>query len=138
MRPQTQVLKMLKPDQIQAAKSLLRLIESNPLELSAYCKLADLYGSAGEHQKANLTLRRVLEIDPFHHEAWIRLGIHHMNRGEWRDAADAFERATEISPMEASGWIGAEWLPLPLKIFAPHAGCAIRWWRSLPIAPKRM
>ena len=79
---------MLKPDQMQAAKSLLRMIESNPLDVSAYCMLASLYESSGEHQKANLTLRRVLEIDPFHQEAWLRLGIHHMNRGEWRTAAD--------------------------------------------------
>jgi tetratricopeptide (TPR) repeat protein len=97
---------MLKPDQMQAAKSLLRIIESNPLDVSAYCKLAGMYESSGEHRKANLTLRRALEIDPFHQEAWIRLGIHHMNRGEWRSAADAFERSTVISPMDASGWIG--------------------------------
>ncbi len=97
---------MLKPDQMQAAKSLLRMIESNPLDVSAYCKLASLYESSGEHQKANLTLRRALEIDPFHQEAWLRLGIHHMNRGEWRSAADAFERSTVISPMDASSWIG--------------------------------
>ena len=106
IRPAAQVLNMLKPESMQAAKSLLRMIESNPLDVSAYCKLAGVYGLSGEHQRAHLTLRRALEIDPFHHEAWIRLGIHHMNRGEWRSAADAFERSTEISPMDASGWIG--------------------------------
>jgi tetratricopeptide (TPR) repeat protein len=97
---------MLKPDQMQASKSLLRTIEANPLDVSAYCKLAGIYESAGEHRKANLTLRRGLEIDPFHQEAWTRLGIHHMNEGEWRSAVDAFERSSVISPMDASGWIG--------------------------------
>jgi tetratricopeptide (TPR) repeat protein len=97
---------MLKPEQMQAVKSLFRLIESNPLDVAAYCRLAVVYESSGEHQKANLTLRRALEIDPFHQEAWIRLGIHHMNRSEWRSAADAFERSTVISPMDAAGWIG--------------------------------
>lgn len=107
MGPRGAGIQMLKPDQMQAAKSLLRMIESNPLEVSAYCKLAGLYESSGEHQKASLTLRRALELDPFHQEAWLRLGIHHMNRGEWRSAADAFARATVISPMDASGWIGS-------------------------------
>jgi tetratricopeptide (TPR) repeat protein len=97
---------MLKADQMQAAKSLLRTIESNPLDVSAYCKLASLYESTGEHQKANLTLRRALEIDPFHQQAWLRMGIHRMNQGEWRGAADAFERSTVISPTDVSGWIG--------------------------------
>jgi tetratricopeptide (TPR) repeat protein len=97
---------MLKPDQMQAAKSLLQIIGSNPLDIPTYCKLAGLYESAGEGQKAHLTLRRALEIDPLHPEAWIRLGIHHMNLGEWRNAADAFERSTVISPTDASGWMG--------------------------------
>jgi tetratricopeptide (TPR) repeat protein len=106
IRLAAQVLRMLKPDQMQAAKSLLRLIESNPLDVSAYCKLAGVYESSGERQKASLTLRRALEIDPLHQEAWIRSGIHHMNQGEWRSAADAFERSTVLSPLDAAGWIG--------------------------------
>lgn len=97
---------MLKPDQMQAAKSLLRMIESNPLDVPTYCKLASVYQLAGESRKVNLTLRRALEIDPFYQEAWMRLGIHHMNGGEWRDAADAFEHATRISPSDPSAWIG--------------------------------
>jgi hypothetical protein len=98
---------MLKPEQMHSAKSLLRIIEANPSDVPAYCKLAGVYESSGAHHKAKLTLRRALEIDPFHQEAWLRLGIHHMNRGEWRCAADAFEHSTVISPMDASGWIGS-------------------------------
>jgi tetratricopeptide (TPR) repeat protein len=106
MIPSGEGTQMLKPDQMRAAPSLLRMIESNPLNVSAYCQLAGVYESSGEPQKAKLALRRALEIDPFRQEAWLRLGIHHMNRGEWRSAADAFGRSTVISPMDASGWIG--------------------------------
>jgi tetratricopeptide (TPR) repeat protein len=115
---------MLKPDQMQAVNSLVRMIKSNPLDVSAYCKLAGLYESSGEHQKAKLTLRRVLEIDPFHREAWLRLGIHHMNRGEWRSAIDAFERSTAISPMDASGWIGSGMASIAAQDL--RAACRVR------------
>ena len=47
MGPRGAGIQMLKPDQMQAAKSLLRMIESNPLEVSAYCRLAGLYESSG-------------------------------------------------------------------------------------------
>ena len=97
---------MTQADRPVSAKSLLQAIESNPLDVPAYCALARYYGSAGEFHRAELTLRRAVEIDPLHHGVWCQLGSLYMNRGQWRAAADAFEQATALAPSDAGSLIG--------------------------------
>lgn len=96
----------MEQDQAFSAKSLLRLIEFNPLNLSTYCRLARVYESTGEFHNAELTLRRAIEINPLHHEAWARLGVLHSNLGAWGSAADAFEQACALDSQNSASWIG--------------------------------
>jgi tetratricopeptide (TPR) repeat protein len=91
-------------NQVRSAKSLLRAIESNPLDVPSYCELARNYESAGAFNKAELTLRRVVEIDPLNYGVWLQLGSLYMNRGQWRSAADALEQATALAPSDGTCW----------------------------------
>lgn len=91
---------------IAPAYALIRSIETNPLDVSLYLRLAAVYVSNGEYAKARLTLRRAIEIDPLCHEAWIELGALHSDLAQWRDSADAFEQACSLAPGAAVGWIG--------------------------------
>ena len=93
-------------DQAYSAKSLIRLIESNPLNLPAYCVLARVYESTGEFRNAELTLRRATEINPLHHETWARLGVLYSNLGAWSSAADAFEQACALDSLHPACWVG--------------------------------
>jgi Tfp pilus assembly protein PilF len=97
---------LTQPDRPDSAQSLLRAIESDPLNVSAYCALARHYESAGEPRKAELTLRRAVEMDPLRHGVWCQLGSLHMNRGQWRSAADALEQACALAPSDAGSLVG--------------------------------
>lgn len=92
----------MEPSPAPSTASLLRAIETNPLDLRAYCTLAGVYMATGEFHKAGITLRRVIEIDPFHHEAWQRLGIAHSNEGEWPSAVEALAEACALDPTDAT------------------------------------
>ncbi len=93
-------------DQDFAIKSLIRSIESNPLDLQAYRNLARSYESAGAFRKAELTLRRAIEIEPLHQETWVQLGVLYIDRGQWQSAAETFEQACALDPTDPTSWIG--------------------------------
>ncbi len=89
-----------------STESLIRSIESNPLDVRAYCTLAGAYRSAGEFRKAELTLLRAIEVGPLHHETWVPLGLLYADLGDWHAAADAFEHACALDPVDPASWIG--------------------------------
>lgn len=89
-----------------SARSLIRLIETDPLNLPLYCALAKEYESAGAFHKAELTLLRALAIDSLYLDAWVRLGILYSNLGDWGRSADAFERSCLLDSNNPANWIG--------------------------------
>jgi len=89
-----------------STQALIRRIEANPLDLEAYCALAQAYESAREFRKAELTLRRAIEISPLHAAVWIKLGILYGNLSDWVNSADAFEQSCALEPGNPVSWVG--------------------------------
>jgi tetratricopeptide (TPR) repeat protein len=85
-----------------AAQGWILKIQADPLDIEAYCGLADLYSLSGALQHADLTLRRAAEIAPLEAEVWRRLGALRGRRGDWRAAVDAYEQAVTAAPADAA------------------------------------
>ena len=119
-----------------STESLIRSIESNPLDVQAYCKLASSYQAAGAFGKAELTLLRAIEVGPLHHEAWVQLGRLYVDQGEWRAAADIFEHASKLVPDDPTSWIGLGLMRIATKDMLGAAEVRGRCWKSFPTGAK--
>jgi cytochrome c-type biogenesis protein CcmH/NrfG len=84
----------------RSARSLIQLIESDPLNPQPYCMLAQVYEAAREFRKAELVLRQAVDVAPLHAQTWARLGALHSNLGQWQAAVDAFEHAYALDSLD--------------------------------------
>ena len=85
---------------------LIRRIEADPLNISLYHQLAELYAAERHFREAELVLRRAIEVAPLTRETWIRLGRLLCTIGKWSDAVDSFDRGSKLGPATRDELIG--------------------------------
>ena len=70
-------------------------VRSNPRDLQAQLKAAELSAARGKHEEALQHLRRAALLDPGRGETFFRLGELLCAAQHWRPAAQAFQQALE-------------------------------------------
>jgi len=97
-----QVLPDSSPTEEQEFERLMRRIQNDPEDATAYLARGSLYlNSAKDYENAVADFSTAIALQPENEDGWTRRGLVHAELGRWAEAARDFSKVAELEPHNA-------------------------------------